>query len=232
MTDRLATFLAVTDTARPEDVALRALTLHMFEHVAPRAFAARALGPLQRDALERCARIDYGFDRGLDAARLQAGLDAWLCRHLRGLPHAPPDPQALRTALRWLSEDDHLLYAWPLGEIAARCGVDVRVHVPPRPFVHGPRLHDAYYLTHLVLLDTDYFARPLSHPDAAEWGDALLRYVPWLQKRPDDDLAGEVVLCLKVMGLDTPAARALVEHAPVSDDAHTQATVLLALAAE
>lgn len=230
--DRLATFLAATDTGRPEDVALRALTLHVLEHVAPAAFAARGLAAVQRDALQRCAGVGYGFDEALEPDRLQAGLDAWLCRHLKALPHPPPDAAALRTALQWLAEEELLLYAWLLGELAARCGVDVRLAVPPRPFRHGPRLHDTYYLTHLVLLATDYCARPLTHADGGAWGDALLAAVPWLEQEPNEDLAGEVALCLRFMRRATPEVLALVEQAGVSDDPHTQATVLLALSVE
>lgn len=229
---RLTAFLAATDSPRPEDVALRTLTLHMLEHVAPTLYAAQHAGPTHLDALQRCARVDYGLDRALDADRLQAGLDAWLCRHLKDLPHAPPDPFALRTALRWLADDDQLIYAWLLGELAARCGIDVRLPVEPRPFRGASRVHDAYYLTHLVMLDTDYFARRLSHPDAASWGDELLALVPWLERRPNLDLAGEVVLCLRVMKRDTAAARALLDGAGLPEDPHTMATVLLALSAE
>lgn len=230
--DRLDTFLAATDTDRPGDLALRALTLHMFEHLAPKAFAARALEGPQRLALERCATLDCGFSGALEADRLEAGIDAWYCRHLKGLPHPAPDRDALRTALQWLADDDQLLYAWLLGEQAARCGLDVRVEVGRRPFLHVSRLHDAYFLTHLVMLDTDYFAKPLTHPEAKDWGDALLELVPWLTRKPNDDLAGEVALCLRVMGRDTPAARALVERAGPTPDAHAQATVLLAHSVE
>lgn len=230
--ERLTTFLADSDRDDPHEIALRTLTLHMLAHVAPRRFEARGLKPLLEDALRRCARVDYGFDQATSADRLMAGLDAWYCRTLYQLPHAPPDPFALRTALQWLEDDGDLLYAWLLGELAHRCGLDARRPIEGRPFLAFSRLHDAYFLTHLVMLDTDYFARPLSHPDATAWGDALLELVPWLERKPNDDLAGEVALCLRFMGRATPDLMRLVENAAPTTDTHAQATVLLALSAE
>jgi hypothetical protein len=230
--DRLDSFLAATDDGTPEHVALRTLTLHMLEHVAPKMFARRGLAAVQRRALEACAQIDCGFDDTLDPDRLQAGIDAWFCRHVKGLPHPAPDREALQTALTWLKED-HLIYAWLLGEIAARCGVDVRVPLAEeRPFRRGPKLHDAYFLTHLVLLDSDYLARPLSHPKAQQWGEELSALVPWLKRAPNLDLAGEVALCLRFMGLEARGALVLLTAAPIPDDSHAQATGLLALAVE
>ncbi len=231
--DRLDTFLAATRGEDPETIALRTLTLHMLEHLAPRLFAERKLGAIQATALERCAAVDCGFAQAIDPDRLQAGLDAWFCRHVRGLPHPVPDRESLQTALQWLVDDDQLIYAWLLGEIATRCGVEARVPLDKeRPFLHLSRLHDAYFLTHLVMLDTDYFARPLTHPNAAAWGDALAELVPWLERKPNVDLAGEVALCLRFMKRDARAALALIDDAPPTEDAHAQATVLLARAAE
>ena len=228
--DRITRFLNATADDSAESIALRTLTLHMLSHLAPRLFAERNLATAQQAALARCASVDCGFDRPLDADRIQAGVDAWYCRHLEGLLHAPPATYLLRTALEWLA-DDQLIFAWLIGEQAARCGLDVRVPVGNRPFAHS-RLHHAYWLTHLVMLDTDYFARPLTSPDANAWADELASLVPWLEQQPNDDLAGEVAFCLHFMGRDARAAIALVEQAAPTADAHAQATVLLALSAE
>jgi hypothetical protein len=228
----LERFLNETDTLEPEHVALRTLTLHMLKHVAPKGFHEKNLAAHLHTALERCARVSYGFDETLDGDRLQAGIDAWYCRHLAGLPHSPPDRETLKTSLQWLEDEGDLLYAWLLGELAHRCGMDVRTPVEGRPFLRVSRLHDAYFLTHLVMLDTDYFAKPVSHPDAGTWGDALLELVPWLTRNPNDDLAGEVALCLRVMGRATPEVMGLVANAAPTDDTHAQATVLLALSVE
>ncbi len=216
---------------------MRALTLHMLEHLAPRLFASRGLRAIQAEALERCATVAYVFDRGEDS--LEASIDAWYCRYLKGLPHPPPEEAALRAALRSLVEEDNLIYAWVLGEQASRCGVDVRAPMKARPYLGRSRLHDAYWLTHLVLLDSDYFARPLSHPEAATWADALEDLVPWLREQPHADLAGEVASCLRFLGRDARAALALLS--PLSptlspagerERSHELATALLAHSAE
>ena len=231
--DRLDTFLAATAGDAPTDVALRTLTLQMLRALAPRLFAQRGLAPHLQAALERCHRVGYGFPGTLDPDLLQAGIDAWFCRHLHGLPHPPPERVALEAALRELAAADQLLYAWLLGEIAARCGVDVRLPMDgPRPFLRVSRTHDAYFVTHLVLLASDYVARPVSAAQAAEWADALTEYVPWLHRNPNLDLAGEVAFCLRFLGRDAASLLSLVEAAPHSDDPHTQATALLALSVE
>jgi hypothetical protein len=237
--NRLERFLAATADDSGESITLRALTLHMLEHVAPRLFATRKLKPIQDRALEDCARVEFDFSG--DPVRLQAGVDAWYCRFLKGLPHAPPPRARLAAVLSGLALDEHaltptlsrgereneLLYAWLIGEQAARCGVDVRVPLTPRHFKGTHPLHDAYWLTHLVMLDSDYFAKPLSHPDAGEWGDEFSALEPH-----DDDLAGEVALCLRFMRRDAGLLLARLRNAPVTEDAHAQATALLALSAE
>ncbi len=223
--DRLDTFLAATKS----EISLRALTLHMLEAIAPQLFARRGLAQVQRLALEACSTVEYDFE---DADRLEAGVDAWYCRHLKELPHPPPDSELLRAALGALAADDQLIYAWLIGEQAARCGLDVRIRVGKRPFQHLALTHDAYWLTHLVMLDTDYFARPLRHPEASDWADGLAGLVPWLMTTHNDDLAGEVALCLRFMKRDASALLPRLERAPPTQDAHAQATALLALSVE
>ncbi len=231
--DRLAHFLRLTDGGGPGEIALRALTLHMLRHRAPRLFAARGLAPVLDDALEACAGVSFGFQTALDEDRLQTGIDAWYLRHVYGLPHPAPQRAQLAAALATLVEDGHLLYAWLLGELGAKCGLDVRVPLEKeRPYLNVSRLHDGYWLTHLVLLDTDYLARPPSDPRAADWADALEGLVPWLAKKGHLDLAGEVALCLDVLGRDPTPALRLVEASPPGDDPHEVATGLLALSGE
>lgn len=221
--DRLETFLA----AARDDVPLRTLTLHMLEHLAPGLFRERRLAELQRAALEACRQVPCEFR---NAQGLQAGVDAWYCRHLKGLPHPAPDPSALRAALQWLADDDQLIYAWLIGEQAARCGVDVRLQVEERPFRESSRVHDAYWLTHLVMLETDYFARPSL--DSARDERELNELVPWLLANPLPDLAGEVAFCLRFLGHDAGALISQLERAAPTEDPHEQATALLALSAE
>ena len=222
-------FLDSTSDLSAESVGLRTLTLQMLSRLVPLGFRTRGLDEVLRASLKDCERVTYSFE---SADRIQAGVDAWYCRHLAGLPHAPPDTEKLRAALQWLADDDQLIYAWLIGEQAHRCGLDVRVKLDaPRP-LQEHLLHDAYWLTHLVLLDSDYLARPLSHPDAPAWGDELEQLVPWLLNDPNLDLAGEVAFCLRFMGRDAGPLLNLLERAGPGVDAHQQATALLALSAE
>jgi D-amino peptidase len=225
---RLHRFLDSCSDDSPKSIALRALTLHMLEHLAPRFFSDEGLHSVQRLALERCANVGYGLDDDpLNAERIEAGVDVWYCRHLKGLAHMPPNPALLKKALVQFAEGSDLIYAWLIGEQAARCGVDVRITIRPRPFRGLSFIHDAYWMTHLVMLATDYFARPLVHADADEWGEALQNIVSVLADHPNDDLAGEVAFCLNFM--KRPSALVLDSSAK-PENAHTQATLLLAFA--
>lgn len=230
--DRLQTFLDATADDSPVHVTLRGLVFHMLEAVAPKLYGARGLKPLHEAALEGCAHIGYAFDDAEDPDRLQAGIDAWYLRHLRGLPHQKPDRLLLRATLERLNDGGDTIYSWLLGELAARAGLDARLTFTRADF-KSSRLHEAYYLTHLVMLDSDYFARPASHADARDWSDALAQLVPWLTRSPNADLAGEVALCLHFLKRpEATAAKKLIEGVAPDHDTHQQATMLLALSAE
>ena len=224
----LDTFLQVTGTSAPSDIALRTLTLHMLQHLAPRRFASRSLHLALTAGLERCADLPFTYDGS--GAELEVGVDAFYLRRLAGLPSPAVELERFARALARLQSEGEGLYAWLLGEQVGRFHPEVKLRLGDRPF-RTPRLHDGYYLTHLVLLDTDYFARPVSHPDASAWADALLDLGDWLVRRPNADLLGEVVITLKALGRDV---RALMQQVHVSepDDHHSLATLLLAHAAE
>jgi D-amino peptidase len=193
-------FLCATRAPNDELRALRALTLHVLEGLAPRFFGRHALAPALADALEACADVSMELEAVDDADLLQARIDALYLRRLRGLPHPGPVPSALQGALRRLVEAGDGLHAWLLGALAARAGVDERLGFPQRPFRGVSRVHDLYWLTHLVLLDTDYLSRPLSHPDAATWLAALVAGAPWVLAHRERDLAAELVFSLAAAG--------------------------------
>lgn len=242
----LAAFLALTADDGDESRALKPLTLHMLEGMAPRFFARHALGPMLSEALEAAAAVPMGLGHLRDADVLQARVDAWYLRTLRGLPHDGPEARTVRQVLERLRAEDDVIYAWLLGELAARAGIDVRLDFPERPFRGQARLHDLYWVAHLVLLDTDYFAHPLRHPDASGWLAALLAGAPGVIARQEWDLAGELVACLAFGGEPHAAAvdallaslaegqqpdGALREGAGLEPNAHATATGLLAFAA-
>lgn len=230
--DRLQTFLDATNDETPVHVTLRGLVFHMLEAVAPKLYAARGVKALHDAALEGCAKIGWAFGESEDPDVLQASLDAWYLRAVRGLPHPKPDKLLLRAVLERLNDQGDTIYSWLLGELAAHAGVDARLKFERSDF-KSSRLHEAYYLTHLVMLDSVYFTRPCSHADARDWADALSQLIPWLTRVPNADLAGEVALCLHFMKRpEAAAAKKLIEAVEPGNDTHQQATMLLALSAE
>ncbi|MFO0598611.1 MAG: hypothetical protein U0228_25110 [Myxococcaceae bacterium] len=229
---RLTRFLADTGSDSKADVTTRALVFHMLEAVAPRLYATHGLAALHQQALEQCARIAPQFDDVTDPDEAQAIVDAWYLRHVRGLKHPRPQAAALRALLEHLEAAGNTVYAWLLGELAAKCGVDVRLTFSRADF-KSPRVFEGYYLTHLVMLDTDYFTRPARHADAGDWADAIAQLVPWLTRAPNPDLAGEVALCLRFFKRpEATAALALVNGLEPGEDVHQQATILMGMAFE
>lgn len=230
--DRLQLFLNATDDDSAIHVALRALVFHMLEHVAPKFYATRGLKPLHEATLEACANVGFAFDSE-DPDVLQAGIDAWYLRTLRGLPHPKPDPTQLRAVLERLNAGGDAIYSWVLGELAARSGVDVRLPNVARTAFEASQLIRAYCLTHLVMLDSDYFARPASHADVDGWSDELASLIPWLTRVPNPDLAGEVAVCLRFLKRpEASKAKALIESVEPGDDTHELAAVLVGLTCE
>jgi len=240
----LAGFLRLTADDSDESRALRPLTLHMLQGLTPRFFRRHRLGRTLDAALAAAAQVPMGIGHVTDPDVLQARIDAWYLRRLRGLPQEGPSPASVHQMLQRLAGEE-AIYAWLLGELAAKAGVDARHHFPERPYRGASRTFDLYWVTHLVLLDTDYFARPLAHPDAGEWLAALLAGAPGVIARGELDLAGELVLCLAcagevhAAGVDALLAMlrdGLRRDGSIPDDqgapdAHATATALLAFAA-
>jgi D-amino peptidase len=196
----LGAFLSLTEGASEEGRALRALTLHMLEGHAPGAFARWGLGPVLEVAVEALASVPVALPPGLPPDEGQHRVDAWYVRRERGLPHPELAPGALRAWLEHLDEEGHCLYAWLLGEMAASCGVDVRLPIPERALREHSRLADLYWLTHLFLLDTRYLRAPPRRARAAAWTEELRGATPWLLSQGHVDLAAEVAFCLQGMG--------------------------------
>ncbi|PTL84484.1 M55 family metallopeptidase [Vitiosangium sp. GDMCC 1.1324] len=232
----LRAFLSLTEGPDDEARALRALTLHMLEGHAPGSFSRRELGPTLEAAVAALAEVPLELPAGLPPDVGMARVDAWYVRRERGLPHALLGPYVLRAYLEHLDGEGHGLYAWLLGEMAATCGLDVRLSIPERAFRDAERLVDLYWLTHLYLLDTRYLRLPPSDPGAAAWTEELLVATPWVVEQGNVDLAAELLFCLQCAGEAGGGAHAvllslLAEHqGPEGDlgDAHATAGALLA----
>jgi D-amino peptidase len=235
----LRAFLSLTESGSDASRALRALTLHMLEGHAPRAFARRELGPPLEAAVAALAEVPLALPAGLPPDEGMARVDAWYVRRERGLPHAPLEPQALRAYLEHLDGEDYSLHAWLLGEMAASCGLDVRLSIPERAFRDSSHLADLYWLTHLYLLDTRYLRQAPRDPGVTGWTEELLVATPWVVEQGNVDLAAELAFCLQCGGEAGGGAHAvllemLAEHQqPEGDlggDGHATAGALLALA--
>ncbi|HEX8825843.1 MAG TPA: hypothetical protein VF794_38385, partial [Archangium sp.] len=193
----LQAFLSLTEGAGDEERALRALTLHMLEGHAPTVFARRVLAPVLESAVAALAEVPLTLSSELSPDVGMARVDAWFVRRERGLPHAPLDPPVLRAYLEHLDTEGHGIYAWLLGEIAASCGLDVRLSIPERALRGVSRLADLYWLTHLYLLDTRYLRTPPRDSRAVAWTEELLVATPSIVDQGQVDLAAEVAFCLQ-----------------------------------
>ncbi|WP_434386168.1 DUF6895 family protein [Melittangium boletus] len=235
----LTAFLALSQGPDDASRALRALTLHMLEGHAPRAFARWALGPALAAAVDALAEVPLALPPGLDAEEGMARVDAWFVRDARGLPNQPFPPDTLRTYLVALDEEGSGLHAWLLGEMAALRGLDVRLPIAPHAFRDVSRVVTVYWLTHLFLLDSHYLREPLRAPDAEAWTEELLVATPWVLGEGNVDLAGELAFCLQCAGETEGGAHAALltflaeQQQPGGDlmgDAHATAAGLLAFA--
>jgi D-amino peptidase len=234
----LRAFLSLTEGGDEESRALRALTLHMLEGHAPGVFARLGLGATLEAAVAALAEVPLALPFGLPAEVGMSRVDAWYVLRERGLPHGALEPEVLRAYLEYLNGQEEGLHAWLLGEMAATCGLDVRLSIPERPFRATWRLADLYWLTHLYLLDTRYLRVPLKDPGAAAWTEELLVATPWVVEQGQVDLAAEVAFCLQCAGEAGGGAHPillslLLEHQQpdgAMEDAHATAGALLALA--
>jgi D-amino peptidase len=196
----LQAFLALTARDAEQARALRALTLHMLEGLAPGMFARWNLRPVLEEAVAALASMPMEFPLELHPEVGMARVDALYVRHERGLAHPLPEPQAFRRYLEHLDASGYGTHAWLLGALLAACGLDARLDFPERAMRPHSRIVDCYWVTHLYLLDTRYLRRPLTHPKAAVWTEELLLAVPWLIAQGHVDLGAEVAFCLQVAG--------------------------------
>jgi|GEM_PF-4941102 len=200
------------------------LALHMLEGHAPRFFAQAQLGPKLDAVLRQLQLRPLGLDASLTEPEAMARADArWLLR-LRGRVVPPLDAACASECLQRVAREASSLHVWLLG---ALMGLEL-------PYVSVGPVHDLYWQTHRVLLDTDYLARPPS-PKVQDALDALEAALPQMWEWNGADLLGEALFCLQCGGreLETHVERFATlqgEDGSFDNDAHATAVGLLVLA--
>lgn len=172
-----------------------ALTLHMLEFVAPRFFEKHDLRTARDAALAALYEVPSGFEPGLDGDEAMARIDALYLREVRGLPVRPFDRAELERYIRSAAPTEGRLWAWLMGELAARIGVDAAMATGGHWVFRQERVLHLYHLTHVVLLATEYLRKPVP-PRLDRELDELERWMPRLIQEGRWDLLGECVLCL------------------------------------
>jgi D-amino peptidase len=230
----LESFLEQTHDGEQE-LALRALTLHMLEGHAPRFFAAQQLGPVL-DASVAALRVQP-FDAPHDEQLMMARLDAVYVLRERGRK-AEVDAGELQRCIAQVFARDPI-WGWLLGELAHQLGLPGRVTLAdPRPFRRTHRLADLYWLTHLFLLETRYLHRPLPRPGFEAMTEEVLLAAPSAVAQGELDVAAELAFCMVVAGeANAPehehvlsALSAAQQRDGRVGDAHGTAAALLAFA--
>jgi hypothetical protein len=196
----------------------------MLEAHAPGFFAEARLHLELQAALDQLQRLPLELDASLTEPQAMARADARWLLELRGRGVPPLDRARARECLDRVEREASSLHAWLLG---ALIGVERR-YVPVGP------VHDLYWQTHRVLLDTDYLARPPS-PQVGDALEALEGALPTLWEWREPDILGEALFCLQRGGRELSGhverfAELQAEDGTFAADAHATAVGLLVLA--
>lgn len=217
----------------------------MLAGVAPRDFAALG-GPEQLSlSLDRLETISTDFPPGLPLDLAMTRLDALYLRALYRRPLPPLDGQLLQAYLDSLGGGSALLATWMMSEQGALLGLLPPVSLSERyPLAASHWVLHLYFLTHVVMLRSRFFAQRLETSEFQEEVVQLQRGVEPTIAAGCWDLLGEIELCLAFLGSSCPKARRALQQAQRPDGswrepgqsfremAHTTAACSLALAGE
>ncbi len=196
----LSVFLEGTRGEEDWQRADRAITLHMLKGLSPAFFAGHALEPVLERSLQALTGMPATFGAGLDPFAGMARLDALYLERLHGLPQPEVDVAGLRDHLMFGGFTAGRLWGWLMGELAARAGVLPAPPHTPRVLRQTRRSDDLYWVTHLFLLQTGYFSKPLPPSALIPEREELLLAANWLCETRQVDLAAEVAFCLLAAG--------------------------------
>jgi len=219
----------------------RALTFHMLEHLAPRFFRQERLADERDRALAELEQVSGDFPVELDEDEAMARLDALYLRKVRGLALKRFDEPGLA---RWIRErvDEHPVHAWLMQLLAGELGLSLPPPLPTRyPFRQLAPVAHFYMLTHEVMVDTRYYARPFTLAGGAWVLDELAQALPKVIAEREWDITAEIAFTLRFCGRPAPGALealqaaqrpdgTVLEGASEREQAHAAATSLLVFA--
>lgn len=214
----LEAFRQLFDGSAEWQLADRALTLQMMSTLGSHWFERAGLQPELDKALDRLSEVSTDFQPDLSLDVAMSRLDAlYLCR-LNGRAVADFDSTALARYIRDAERSYGLLPSWLMGEQAYLLGVDARRILPePFPFADQNWLLHLYHLTHICMLESDYFLRPGRVARRQDELAQLERAVPPLIAGQMWDLLAEAQMCFKAGGHFNLAADAAIRAAQRAD---------------
>jgi D-amino peptidase len=240
----LAAFRQRLEGTQEWKIADRALTLHMLRGLAPTFFAQQGLQIEWELALRDMRSVPASFPPELSLDQAMSRLDALYLLRLHGQPMPPFEGTQLANFIEAIDSPTGDLAAWLMGEQARLLGVTAGPRWSERfPFIESDWLLHLYFVTHLFMLDSDYFARPVSASTHSEELAHLERALPPLRQGRRWDLLGEAQLCLAACGRADPSTHEALIEAQRFDGswaesghhtrqtAHTTCSCLVALAA-
>lgn len=245
-TDRaLHAFLQRTDGNLPWQLADRCLTLQMLGSLAPKLSARHRLHEKLSRCLNLLHQVPTGFAPELGVDEAMSRLDALYLQALHGMPLPHWSDRELQAYIERLSKtSEGRLPGWLMGEQAVILEVKAQTQFAERfPFLKTDWGLHLYHLTHIVLVDTDYFYREAQPDRYSEELQHFTQAVDLTIQHGMWDILGEIEFCRAACGQKNERALAGLRAAQLADgswaevpgsprhEAHATAACLLALAA-
>ena len=241
----LAAFLQRTDGSLPWQLSDRCLTLQMLVGLAPELSACHRLDEKLSHCLSKLHQVPTGFSADLDVDEAMSRLDALYLRALHDMSLPPWSSEELHRYIQGLSQTaEGRLPGWLMGEQAVILGVTAQTRFHERfPFLKTDWGLHLYHLTHVILVDTDYFFRKAESQRYFEELQHFTQAVDLTMQHGMWDILGEIEFCRAACGQKNERALAGLRSAQRSDgtwaevegsprhEAHATAACLIALAA-
>lgn len=241
----LEAFRRLLDGPAEWQLADRALTLQMLSTLGSHWFERASLQEELDRAMAELRKVPTSFEDSLPLDIAMSRLDALYLCQINGLSVQDFDREQLTGYIETAEATYGLLPAWLMGEQAHALGVRARRLLPsPFPFADQNWLLHLYHLTHILMLESDYFLRPGRVARRQEELAQLERAVPPLIAGQMWDLLAEAQMCFRAGGRFNQTAHAALRLAQKADGswaekmqgkreiAHTTAACLVAVSSD